>query len=734
MAIIESIIHWAQTELPPWQGDAVRRLLTQEALTEADKDELFMQLKAAHALVAPDSVRTPVPVRCGDVSGVAQVPAKVTLKAISDLRNVNAIADGSRLPLGHEGLTVIYGENAAGKSGYARILKRACKARDNKEQIHPNVYGSSLGPAAATFKVSVNGGPDEELEWQDGACANDCLANIAVFDSKCARVIVDEKNKLAYQPYGAHVFEGLVTLLKDFRARLEREKPKPQVPRYDDIGPTTKVGVSIGQLTDHTTQNTVEQITAWSEQDEKRLRLLQAQIARAEADDPRKLAERVLRRKERVDQLGKSVATIGLSACLTKEESLRRAIQEVESAEKAVHIVSQESLAREPLRGAGGDVWQRLYEAARDYSTQEAYPGDEFPRAVEGSRCVLCMQPITEDARARFERFREFMERTTTRAAESARKNLAAAVKELEAVDFDIPQTYKDAFDEIRDRDANLADEVERYFAVTRDRVHRMINQANAKATLDLPPAMICPSEKIAKIAVSLQAEAELLVKAGDPTKLAELRSEMNDLHPRKLVSTRKREIVKYVDDLKIASKYDRCIDATKHGTITKSGTEIISAAMTENLINLINQELRGLGLVRMSISVVPSGGYGETCHQFALPNVRLPGKAKLTDIFSEGELTVVGIAGFLSELKVAGHEGAIVFDDPVCSLDHQYRERVAQRLAREAATRQVIVLTHDIAFLSELELNASLLGSVKFFAQTVRHDRTPGQCTQGLP
>lgn len=49
--------------------------------------------------------------------------AVVTLGALHGLSNVNALAPGERLTFGKTGLTVIYGDNGAGKSGYARVLK-----------------------------------------------------------------------------------------------------------------------------------------------------------------------------------------------------------------------------------------------------------------------------------------------------------------------------------------------------------------------------------------------------------------------------------------------------------------------------------------------------------------------------------------------------------------------------------------------------------------------------------
>lgn len=73
-------------------------------------------------------------------------------------------------------------------------------------------------------------------------------------------------------------------------------------------------------------------------------------------------------------------------------------------------------------------------------------------------------------------------------------------------------------------------------------------------------------------------------------------------------------------------------------------------------------------------------------------------------DVLSEGERTCVAIAGWLAELHASGNTSAIVLDDPVTSLDHKYRKRVAQLLVREAQNRQVVVFTHDIVFFYMLQ------------------------------
>lgn len=105
-----------------------------------------------------------------------------------------------------------------------------------------------------------------------------------------------------------------------------------------------------------------------------------------------------------------------------------------------------------------------------------------------------------------------------------------------------------------------------------------------------------------------------------------------------------------------------------------------------------------------------------------------------LTDVLSEGEQKVVAIAGFLAELALSDSNGPIVLDDPVCSLDHRYRERIARRLVKESLTRQVICFTHDIAFLLEAEAEAGKQ-KASLTTQTVRNaDRTVGACRKGKP
>jgi hypothetical protein len=71
--------------------------------------------------------------------------------------------------------------------------------------------------------------------------------------------------------------------------------------------------------------------------------------------------------------------------------------------------------------------------------------------------------------------------------------------------------------------------------------------------------------------------------------------------------------------------------------------------------------------------------------------------------VFSEGEQTALGLAGFLTEVHLDDSKSSVILDDPVTSLDAGRRSKTARRLVELAHERQVIVFTHEITFVNEL-------------------------------
>lgn len=738
MTALNSIVDWAESDLPEWQSDAVRRLLIQDVLTDSDRQEIFSMVKALYGLLPVGATPTkPQPLQKGMVSGASKSKADVVLKAVKVLRSINKIPDGSMLLFGHQGITAIYGENGSGKSGYARVLKRACRARDTQERILPNVYSTEAGaPAKATFKLSINALADQEIEWEDGKPSDEVLTNITVFDSKCARVIVDEKNEAIYLPYGAHVFEELVNLLNWIRREIESEKPKLELLQWPEIAPATKSGIFLAGLTHGTKEKEVEDIAAWTDDDCDKLEKLTKQLAELETNDPIKQAAKTRSFKERVTNLRTYIEH--RVAVLSDERlgKLKEIFSVLAEAEKAVELASQATLQDEPLAGAGENAWQILYNAAKDYSTKVAYPDDAFPVVGEESRCVFCMQPLNEDAKQRLLRFKVFMEQAAKKKHEDAKKALGTALDSIKVLkDQATASQHANTIGEVKQRDENVATATESYLTALNSRLV-YFDQLNAETEAgELQPMPNSPTKALTQVIDALDKEAEDFEKIVDPAERQKLKNEKAELLARKCFADNRAKILIYLANLKIAHKCDKVHVSTDSAAITRKGKNVISEALTPQLKGAVQSELELLGAAHLPLNLKPSGSKGETLHQLELKGAKPDRKVNLTDVLSEGEQRVVALAGFFAEIGLGHHSCPIVLDDPVSSLDHRYRVTIATRLVSESRKRQVLIFTHDIAFLLDLQEKAGELGGIHFTAQTVlQQNEAAGVPIDGLP
>jgi len=131
-----------------------------------------------------------------------------------------------------------------------------------------------------------------------------------------------------------------------------------------------------------------------------------------------------------------------------------------------------------------------------------------------------------------------------------------------------------------------------------------------------------------------------------------------------------------------------------------KSQVEQITIALIYKFMDDMDAESEELGGKRKFFEVeLKELGGADGVFYHKLVFTRAPG-VDLPKVVSEGEQRCLSIAAFFAELSTADELSGIVFDDPVSSLDYQWRQGVARRLVQEAKTRQVIVFTHDVVFL----------------------------------
>ena len=207
MTVLHEILEWSKSRYP-WQREALRRLVVGGELSNEDVQELGEFCKAAHGLAEPHRI---VPLAREHVPDEAETGTPVSLDSIFHYRGVDALAENQTLRFSPH-LTVVYGDNAAGKTGYIRILKSACRAR-GQEQILGNVV-SGVAQHAPVVAIKYRVGSEPETREWEGNGDDEFISRVSVFDTRCAAVYLTEKTEVAFRPFGLDVFDKLVRALQ----------------------------------------------------------------------------------------------------------------------------------------------------------------------------------------------------------------------------------------------------------------------------------------------------------------------------------------------------------------------------------------------------------------------------------------------------------------------------------------------------------------------------------------
>jgi len=189
--------------------------------------------------------------------------------------------------------------------------------------------------------------------------------------------------------------------------------------------------------------------------------------------------------------------------------------------------------------------------------------------------------------------------------------------------------------------------------------------------------------------------------EAGSPQRAA-LIIERDGLADRKWLGVVQADVLAQIERRKAIEALERASKDTTTNKITTQSARIAQALVTNRLRGRFATEVDKLGVAGLAIELQQA----KTSAGVPFFQVRLINKPSepVGKVLSEGEHRCVALAAFLAELSTIDAQSAIVFDDPVSSLDHLHRDRVATRLAEAGATRQVIVFTHDMAFLLLLD------------------------------
>lgn len=714
MPILIDIIDWVENKPVFWQV-AIDRLIRNNELTNIDISELKEICKLDYGLSGFNFDE----VDFNDLRDFANNSTSidnVILSKISNIDNVNALSKTSELEFAPKGLTIVYGDNGSGKSSYVSILKHACNTRGHKPKINDNLYDPTCfgKDRKADIEYTIDGINFKTVNLLNEQ-VNDCvLKSVDVFDTFSANHYIEGEDEIAFIPQGLSIVEKLAIYIKRVESELNSELLSPALKEFDySLLDVSDCSTAITFLTNLNAETKLDELRAesiWNSTKDSRIEHLNNEIDQLKATDPKKSLKENEAKINRFEILQNKFQMLenGLTGQVLIE--FKQTINNFVTTSDALKESSENAFSELPIEGVGNSSWKLLWESARKFYN-ESTERESFPELNEDSNCPLCLQNLGEDAKNRFTSFENFIKNDIQKTYDMTSDNFQLATENLDKLDFSFEEQKPTTF-ELEELIYDYSQSQIQYLELLseqRDYLKSLFNKKKVVEVIDTIEIENTPKNLIQQLIKNLQETNEKLKVLSIEEVLKSLEKELNQLKGEKKIFDFKPQLGREIYRQKKIKLLNQSIGKCNTRNITIHSNELASKYISQNLKQNFKAELTKLGFKNIKIETETKGQRGKQYHYLRLDEENASGIV-LKDILSEGEHRCISLATFLSELSISEHKSAIIFDDPVSSLDHKWRNKISKRISEESLIRQVIVFTHDISFLLMIQEHSNNL------------------------
>lgn len=692
---VESFKAWLDAK-PYWEQFLWQLHLEKDELDEDDLKKCYQYLLEDFGVIKTAPSRKPIVFPTLDLESVDVSGAKSTLNKIENLKNVNAIDESCVIEFG-KNLTIIYGDNGAGKSGIGRLLSNACHSRKPRRLLANARKASSIQPSADFHVTDSSGSNVVKYRLGDNHPA---LKAFAVFDHECALTHLNDGNAVEFVPSKIKIFDEVFKSISAIEKELEAdiEAKECEDPTTDVFDGRSTVTDFVDGLSDETTDQEIEDALRFTDADKTALADKKKELAKKLKQDV--AAQKTLLQEEcrDLEEFKRELSATIPVLSTTRATQINNILKEIREKKEIADKLSVKSFDFAAFKNIGSPEWRALIVAAQRLHTKESVSNG----GTEPEHCLLCRQSLGGKEKTLFGEYWKFLKSTAETELANARRTLSSYLEVLEGADRDWPSfsatevavkiLKRDAPDELK----KIKDGFDGMNAQLRDWVGKVKKEkdvafADPKIKLDAITTLVAEKRK---------AEGKLV----DPTpQIRKLTGEIGFLEQKKQASRLIPKIKKFVAWLRWQAAVGAINLPTARGNVTRKKSDIMGELVISQYVDIFNTETERLDC-NFGLKVESHGRDAATIKELKLEFAR---GQNPSDILSEGEQTVSALADFLTEAKLDKNNTGIIFDDPVTSLDHDRRSIIAKRLVEESKDRQVIVLTHDIAFLLELQYYA---------------------------
>ncbi|MGQ2984344.1 AAA family ATPase [Flavobacterium sp.] len=686
MSIYQEILNWSQNR-PNFIRDALRRTICNPTITQTDINELILLLKKENddTTVTIDALPIDITHIPTTINSGAIYPKLISIK---NPINICALYNKAHLQFSNNGLTAVYGNNGSGKSSYSRILKKLCWSRNPGIELKRNVFTPSPNQQQVEFLVQVNG-LNTSFQWSENLPTHPSLSSIYIFDNDCGDVYINKENPTEYKPTGIDVLERLISILTNMSQNLSHEisRYNTQKPRLDPPLNSTNSGQWYANF-EILSRVDVDSYIQFSEADSTRkqevFNLLSTQNPQQNISNLRNLKNRI----ENYEQQFRNIEEFFNDQSIDDLKLLRN---RYESTKQAYEIATAELSSVNTIEGFGSDPWRTLWEAAKNFAHSNGMSdGQSFPSSASLEKCVLCQQELDEVAQQRLQSFNQFILNDVSTQRSSLQNEIQRRVSTYTSLTVPPFENFTELTNYITDFQSQHSTFTECINFLKQSVINYL--QTGGEIVISLNKVSSIINSLIPTIDRQLEEQNQLLQNRNA------LVIEFNELTAREFLWNEKANILQYVDEVKYKNWINRCQSQLNTSIVSRK----IGELMEDQAVNLQHQEfVNHLRFFNQDLASKVLLSKTRTTQGSTYQKCGLNGIAdSINSVLSEGEQKIIALSNFLAECTIDGRKNSVIFDDPVTSLDMDYRDLIAKKIVELSRDRQIVVLTHDLSFL----------------------------------
>lgn len=365
MVNLNSEIEQFSESLPYWAKYLSSKLLSGTVISDADINVAYAYLLEDAGLKRITEKPT-IAINLLDEIGEG-FKKDLLLTSLYNLKGVNALVENKRIDFCPQ-VTIIYGVNGSGKTGYTRLLKKAFHSRST-EDILPNIHISN-GHSNVSAEISFTSGfKPYSLTYPEHKQQNE-FRQFSIFDNKCVNVHLTNKNQFEFRPAGLDFFANLIEAFKEIEVKIttditNKNAAKDYASLFDGESDIKNI---LNALSAKTKVDDLKKLIPITEEEKKK---------RSELEEQKAKLQTLNKDKEIADLniykglLSTLKTSIDYNNKLFTEESLseiKTAISDCLSKDDAAKAEGIENFKTDKLTNVGSKEWKNFIAAAQDFA------------------------------------------------------------------------------------------------------------------------------------------------------------------------------------------------------------------------------------------------------------------------------------------------------------------------------------------------------------------------------